>query len=118
MFRPKGGNCQGRQNQRSRRRLDGTFALWAEREGCIARQRRPFAHTVSRSMIVIAPYRAVMTHPRGRLGRSGDTNMPAFDPQPLAPKSEETVVYGREGFEPPTPEELAKRISNLEVIEL
>jgi hypothetical protein len=38
--------------------------------------------------------------------------------EPTAAKSGETVLYSRESFIPPAPEELARRISNLEVIEL
>jgi uncharacterized protein YndB with AHSA1/START domain/predicted Ser/Thr protein kinase len=44
--------------------------------------------------------------------------MATSEPQASAPKGEATVVYSREGFVPPAPEELARRISNLEVIEL
>ena len=44
--------------------------------------------------------------------------MATSDLQPAAPKSDATVLYNREGFVPPAPAELARRISNLEVIEL
>src|SRR5271156_6101507 len=44
--------------------------------------------------------------------------MATSEPQPTTHKSEATAFYGREGFIPPTPEELARRISNLEVLEL
>jgi uncharacterized protein YndB with AHSA1/START domain/predicted Ser/Thr protein kinase len=44
--------------------------------------------------------------------------MPTSEPQPTTQKSEPTAFYEREGFIPPTPEELARRISNLEVTEL
>jgi serine/threonine protein kinase len=44
--------------------------------------------------------------------------MAASEAQPTTQKSEATAFYGREGFIPPTPEELARRISNLEVTEL
>ena len=38
--------------------------------------------------------------------------------EPMAPRSDATVLYSREGFVAPTPEELARQIPNLEVIEL
>src|SRR4051794_4964298 len=44
--------------------------------------------------------------------------MSASEPQPTIPKSEATVLYGRESFVPPTPAELNARIPNLEVDEL
>ncbi len=44
--------------------------------------------------------------------------MPTSEPQPTAPKSDATVLYARESFIAPTPEELARQIPNLEVIEL
>ncbi len=40
------------------------------------------------------------------------------EPQPTASRNDATVLYSREGFVPPAPEELARRIPNLEVIEL
>ena len=48
----------------------------------------------------------------------GDTRMATSDQQPSAPKSDATVLYAREGFVAPTPEELARQIPNLEVSEL
>lgn len=39
-------------------------------------------------------------------------------PRPTGPKDEATAFYSRERFTAPAPEELARRISNLEVIEL
>jgi serine/threonine protein kinase len=44
--------------------------------------------------------------------------MAASEPQSTAPKGEATALYSRESFIPPAPEELTRRISNLEVIEL
>jgi uncharacterized protein YndB with AHSA1/START domain/predicted Ser/Thr protein kinase len=44
--------------------------------------------------------------------------MATAKPDPAAAESNETVLYSRAGFVPPAPEELARRISNLEVIEL
>ena len=44
--------------------------------------------------------------------------MATADPQPTSPESEETVFYSRGSFIPPALEELARRIPNLEVIEL
>jgi serine/threonine protein kinase len=39
-------------------------------------------------------------------------------PQPTTAKNAETALYSREGFSPPSAEELGRRIPNLEVIEL
>jgi serine/threonine protein kinase len=44
--------------------------------------------------------------------------MATSEPQPTGPKSEATAFYSRESFIPPAPEELARRIPNLDVIEL
>jgi uncharacterized protein YndB with AHSA1/START domain/tRNA A-37 threonylcarbamoyl transferase component Bud32 len=44
--------------------------------------------------------------------------MATFEPQPTAPKTDATVFYSRESFVALTPEELARQIPNLEVIEL
>ncbi len=44
--------------------------------------------------------------------------MPASEPESTAPKGEATALYSRESFIPPSPEELARQIPNLEVVEL
>lgn len=44
--------------------------------------------------------------------------MATSDPAPTAAKGDATVLYSREEFSAPAPEELARRIPNLEVIEL
>jgi len=44
--------------------------------------------------------------------------MAASEPQPTAEKGEATALYSRESFIPPSPEELAQQIPNLEVIEI
>ena len=44
--------------------------------------------------------------------------MAAAEPLPTAPKNDATVLYSRQSFVAPTPEELARQIPNLEVSEL
>jgi hypothetical protein len=44
--------------------------------------------------------------------------MATSEPEPTDPKSEATAFYSRDSFIPPTLDELARRIPNLDVIEL